>query len=60
MIDHAAVELELVRDGSPLVEFAADLRLLRTKAATPSYRDMRQCPDRDHRGRGRVGARFAA
>jgi hypothetical protein len=30
MIDHAAVELELVRDGSPLVEFAADLRLLRT------------------------------
>ncbi|MFD4668817.1 helix-turn-helix domain-containing protein [Lentzea sp. NPDC058450] len=33
-------ERELVRDGSALVEFAADLRLLRTKAATPSYRDM--------------------
>ncbi|MDX3661243.1 hypothetical protein PV646_28395 [Streptomyces sp. ID05-26A] len=33
-------ERELVRDGSPLVEFAADLRLLRTKAGTPSYRDM--------------------
>ncbi|MEV6717475.1 helix-turn-helix domain-containing protein [Lentzea sp. NPDC051208] len=33
-------ERELVRDGSSLVEFAADLRLLRAKAGTPSYRDM--------------------
>ncbi|MGI5499275.1 hypothetical protein [Lentzea sp. CA-135723] len=33
-------ERELVRDGSPLVDFAADLRLLRTKAGTPSYRAM--------------------
>ncbi|MGI5500706.1 hypothetical protein [Lentzea sp. CA-135723] len=33
-------ERELVRDGTPLVEFAAELRLLRAKAGTPSYRDM--------------------
>ncbi|MBP2478423.1 WD40 repeat protein [Crossiella equi] len=33
-------ENELVRDGSALVDFAADLRLLRTKAGTPSYREM--------------------
>jgi hypothetical protein len=31
MIDHGAVELGLVRDGSPLVEFVADLRLLRAR-----------------------------